>query len=59
MNYTFGPAVAGFVYSHTKLSQFFQDSLSGSFLYPGGQFNFPYLWARKFPHPVKQDEIVI
>lgn len=40
MNYTFGPAVAGFVYSHTKLSQFFQDSLSGTFLcaYFGGKF---------------------
>ena len=26
---------------------------------PGGQFKFPHLWARKFPHLVKQDEIVI
>ncbi|WP_250520430.1 MULTISPECIES: porin [unclassified Caballeronia] len=31
VNYTFGPAVAGFVYSHTKLSQFFQTGLSGTF----------------------------
>ncbi|MEM5340191.1 porin [Paraburkholderia azotifigens] len=31
VNYTFGPAVAGFVYSHTKLTQFFQTGLSGTF----------------------------
>ncbi len=31
VNYTFGPAVAGFVYSHTKLTQFFQTELSGTF----------------------------
>ncbi|GJH09985.1 porin [Caballeronia novacaledonica] len=31
VNYTFGPAVAGFVYSHSKFAQFFQNSLSGTF----------------------------
>jgi general bacterial porin, GBP family len=31
VNYTFGPAVAGFVYSHSKFDQFFQSGLSGTF----------------------------
>ena len=35
------------------------ESRDSSLADPGGQFNFLHLWARKFPHPVKQDEIVI
>ncbi|SAL16884.1 outer membrane protein, (porin) [Caballeronia turbans] len=40
VNYTFGPAVAGFVYSHTKLTQFFQSGLSGTFQNFEGNFRY-------------------
>lgn len=40
VNYTFGPAVAGFVYSHSKLAQFFQTGLSGTFQNFEGNFRY-------------------
>ncbi|MDR6382555.1 porin [Paraburkholderia caribensis] len=40
VNYTFGPAVAGFVYSHSKLAQFFQSGLSGTFQNFEGNFRY-------------------
>ena len=40
VNYTFGPAVAGFVYSHSKLTQFFQTRLSGTFQNFEGNFRY-------------------
>ncbi|MBN3763572.1 porin [Burkholderia sp. Ac-20365] len=40
VNYTFGPAVAGFVYSHSKFAQFFQTGLSGTFQNFEGNFRY-------------------
>jgi len=40
VNYAFGPAVAGFVYSHSKLAQFFQTGLSGTFQNFEGNFRY-------------------
>ncbi|MEM5341172.1 porin [Paraburkholderia azotifigens] len=40
VNYSFGPAVAGFVYSHSKFAQFFQGGLSGTFQNFEGNFRY-------------------
>jgi predicted porin len=40
VNYAFGPAVAGFVYTQSKLAQFFQTGLSGTFQNFEGNFRY-------------------
>ncbi|MCE4574034.1 porin [Caballeronia sp. CLC5] len=48
VNYTFGPAVAGFVYSQSKITRFFQTNLSVNFQNFEGNFRYAFTPAVEF-----------